>query len=55
MANLFGLPYKIFVSGLGAAIVTLSATGVYIWWKKRSARKLHARTTAKRLLEKFQA
>lgn len=55
MANLFGLPYKIFVSGLGAAIVTLSVTGVYIWWKKRSARKLHARTTAMRLLEKFQA
>jgi uncharacterized iron-regulated membrane protein len=34
----FGLPYKIFVSLLGLCIAMLSATGVYIWWKKRYSR-----------------
>lgn len=38
MANLFGRPYQIFVCVLGLAIAMLSATGVYIWWKKRRAR-----------------
>jgi uncharacterized iron-regulated membrane protein len=42
-ANLFGLPYRIFVSMVGLAIIMLSVTGVYIWWKKRSAR-LHVRS-----------
>jgi len=40
-AQLFGLPYKIFVSVLGLAIAMLSVTGVYIWWKKRKARRFH--------------
>lgn len=40
-ANLFGLPYRIFVCVLGLAIATLSVTGVYIWWKKRQARKAY--------------
>lgn len=38
MANVFGLPYRIFVYALGLVIAMLSATGVYIWWKKRRAR-----------------
>ncbi len=38
-ANLFGLPYRIFVCLLGLVIVMLSVTGVYIWWKKWRARK----------------
>jgi uncharacterized iron-regulated membrane protein len=38
MAHVFGLPYRIFVCALGLAITMLSATGVYIWWKKRLAR-----------------
>jgi uncharacterized iron-regulated membrane protein len=38
-ANLFGLPYRIFVCVLGLVIVMLSGTGVYIWWRKRSARR----------------
>lgn len=37
-ANVFGLPYRIFVSGLGLLIVMLASTGVYIWWKKYRAR-----------------
>jgi uncharacterized iron-regulated membrane protein len=43
MARVFGLPYRIFVCALGVFIAMLSLTGVYIWWKKRSARRFHAR------------
>jgi len=43
MANVFGLPYKIFVCAFGLVIVMLSITGVYIWWKKRAARLSHVR------------
>lgn len=42
MANVFGLPYRIFVCVLGLVIAMLSATGVYIWWKKRVARRKQA-------------
>jgi len=35
MANVFGLPYKLFVCVLGLIIVMLSVTGVVIWLKKR--------------------
>lgn len=45
-ANLFGLPYKIFVGVLGIVITMLSVTGVYIWWKKRGARLAHLRRAA---------
>jgi uncharacterized iron-regulated membrane protein len=41
-ANVFGMPYRIFVSVLGLAITMLSGTGVYIWWRKRRARKFSA-------------
>lgn len=40
-ANLFGLPYRIFVCILGLVIAMLSCTGVYIWWRKRRARRHH--------------
>lgn len=40
MANVFGLPYRIFVCLLGLAIAMLSITGVVIWQKKRRARAL---------------
>ncbi|WP_084678895.1 PepSY domain-containing protein [Methylocystis sp. ATCC 49242] len=49
MANLFGLPYRVFVCGLGFLIVMLSGTGVYIWWKKRSARSQHVGRAWRRL------
>lgn len=39
-ANMFGLPYRIFVCLFGLAIVMLSVTGVVIWLKKRRAQKL---------------
>jgi uncharacterized iron-regulated membrane protein len=34
MANVFGMPYRIFVCALGLVIVMLSVTGVVIWLKK---------------------
>ena len=42
-ANMFGVPYKILVSIFGLVVGMLSVTGVYIWWKKRSARLDHLR------------
>lgn len=45
-ANLFGLPYRIFVCFLGLVISMLSITGVYIWLKKRRARQRHAADAA---------
>lgn len=38
MANVFGLPYRIFICVLGLVIVLLSVTGIIIWMKKRQAR-----------------
>jgi uncharacterized iron-regulated membrane protein len=50
-ANIFGLPYRIFVCLLGLLIAMLSVTGVYIWWKKRTARRAHLeRASARHVL-----
>jgi len=38
-ADVFGLPYRLLVCALGLVITMLSVTGVYIWWRKRRARK----------------
>lgn len=46
MAHVFGLPMKIFVCGMGFVITALSVTGVYIWLKKRRARKLRVNRDA---------
>ncbi|WP_400770585.1 PepSY-associated TM helix domain-containing protein [Methylosinus sporium] len=46
VASVFGLPYKIFVCVLGLVIAMLSATGVYIWWKKRKARRFRKKPGA---------
>jgi uncharacterized iron-regulated membrane protein len=42
MAQVGGLPYRIFVAALGLLIVMLSVTGVVIWMKKRGARLARA-------------
>ena len=54
MADFLGLPYRIFVCVLGLVITMLSATGVYIWWRKRKARKgrMHAGMTPARPQER---
>ncbi|BEV00410.1 PepSY-associated TM helix domain-containing protein [Novosphingobium olei] len=48
MAQVFGLPYRVFVSLLGLAVTMLSVTGVVIWMKKRSARAGRRLKTAAR-------
>jgi uncharacterized iron-regulated membrane protein len=40
------LVYRIFVVVVGLVIAMLSATGVYLWWKKRRARLFHRRRVA---------
>jgi len=42
MANVFGVIYRTFVCALGVIIIVLSATGVFIWWGKRRARRARA-------------
>lgn len=37
MANVFGMPYRIFVCIFGLALVMLSVTGVLIWLRKRQS------------------
>jgi len=39
-AEVFGLPYRMFVCALGIAITILSLTGIYIWRKKLGMRIL---------------
>lgn len=39
MARVFGRPYQVLVAALGILVTMLSATGVYLWWRKRQARK----------------
>ncbi|HEY8127015.1 MAG TPA: PepSY-associated TM helix domain-containing protein [Methylocystis sp.] len=46
MGLVFGMPYRILVCVLGFVISMLSITGVYIWWKKRRARKSAARAVS---------
>jgi uncharacterized iron-regulated membrane protein len=41
MAKIWGLPYRLFVTIFGLFVSILSITGVYIWWKKRNARRRH--------------
>ena len=37
--RILGLPGRILISLMGLAVAVLSATGVYIWWKKRRGRR----------------
>ena len=39
VAAVFGLPMQILVCIIGLVITALCASGIYIWWKKRKARR----------------
>lgn len=39
MAKVWGMPFRIFVALVGLVVALLSVTGIYIWWKKRHARR----------------
>lgn len=41
--RILGLPGRILISALGAAIAAFSATGVWLWWSRRVARERAAR------------
>ena len=47
MDRIFGLPFQIFTFVLGLLLTMLGVTGLYMWWKKRRARKIG--TARKRL------
>lgn len=42
MARVFGRPYQVLVCLTGLLVAVLSVTGVYIWLRKRAARRPHA-------------
>lgn len=44
--RILGLPGRILISVMGLVVAMLSVTGVYIWWKKRSARRRAERRRA---------
>lgn len=54
IAQIWGTPFRIFMSLIGLAVAMLSATGVYLWWKKRRARTL-SRSRAVELAAGIQA
>lgn len=39
MADCWGLPFKMFISGMGMVVSMLSVTGLIIWFRKRQARR----------------
>lgn len=40
--RILGLPGRILISVMGLVVAMLSVTGLYLWWKKRKARKVSA-------------
>ena len=52
MANVFGVPYRIFVCCVGLVVVMLSVTGVYLWAKKRRSKAIaHSRRAGSLLVQ----
>lgn len=47
--RILGLPGRILISVMGLVVATLSVTGVYVWWKKRRARRQSAARRLPRL------
>lgn len=45
--RILGLPGRILISLMGVAVAVLSVTGVYLWWKKRRARRAFAARQAR--------
>lgn len=45
-AAIWGISFKIFITFVGLFVTVLSATGIYIWWKKRHARLINEQRRA---------
>ncbi|MCX7056490.1 MAG: PepSY-associated TM helix domain-containing protein [Proteobacteria bacterium] len=43
-AEVWGMPFRLFVALIGLLVSGLSITGIYIWWKKRRSRSPRRRT-----------
>ena len=39
MANVWGLPFRLFICVMGLVVTALSVTGLVIWWRKRRWRR----------------
>ena len=46
-AEVWGMPFRLFVALMGILVSGFSITGVYIWWKKRRARTHRQRISVK--------
>ena len=46
-AEVWGMPFRLFVALMGILVSGFSITGVYIWWKKRLARTHRHRISVK--------
>lgn len=42
--RILGVPGRIMISVMGLGVAMLSLTGVYLWWKKRQARRISQRS-----------
>ena len=47
MADVFGLPWQIFMTFLGVTVSLLSISGVLIWWRKRGRARAAGRPTGR--------
>jgi uncharacterized iron-regulated membrane protein len=52
--RILGLPGRILISLMGLVVAGLSATGVYIWWRKRQARLLAERRGSREALPRVE-
>ncbi|MCI0356592.1 MAG: PepSY domain-containing protein [Acidobacteria bacterium] len=53
LALLWGVPYKVFLCGVGILIAVLSVTGVIIWWRKRRSGKYRTARLAAGVTDRF--
>ena len=51
MAHVWGLPYRIFVCGMGLVVAMLSVTGVNLWLRKRRVARIKQRRAVQQSLD----
>jgi uncharacterized iron-regulated membrane protein len=48
MARVFGMPYRVLVCVLGLVLGAITVTGIYLWYRKRAARRNYRILTSRR-------